>query len=94
MTTSTMNDRFDRVEFDRVKKTRILRFLNTYSHSGGISESEHDSSLLAETQPVLADLLDMMKAVDPTHFAGLMKLVEEHPVNDAAPVADGAQAPA
>lgn len=70
-----LGPRLDRVAFDNSKKTRILRLLNTYSHSGAITEPEHDLSLLAETQPVLLDVLEMMKAVDRVHYEGLEKLV-------------------
>lgn len=70
-----LGPRLDRVTFDNAKKTRILRLLNTYSHAGAITEPEHDLSLLAETQPVLLDVLEMMKAVDKTHYEGLEKLV-------------------
>ncbi|RCK79660.1 MAG: Translation-disabling ACNase RloC [Candidatus Ozemobacter sibiricus] len=65
----------DRVAFDNAKKTRILRLLNTYSHAGAIADPEHDLSLLAETQPVLRDLLELMKAVDKDHYDGLIKIV-------------------
>ncbi|MCZ2135383.1 MAG: AAA family ATPase [Burkholderiales bacterium] len=70
-----LGPRLDRVTFDNAKKTRILRLLNTYSHAGAISDPEHDLSLLAETQPVLLDVLDLMKAVDKEHYEGLEKLV-------------------
>lgn len=70
-----LGPRLDRVTFDNAKKTRILRLLNTYSHAGAIAEPEHDLSLLAETQPVLRDLLDLMKVVDKEHYEGLEKLV-------------------
>ncbi len=70
-----LGPRLDRVSFDNAKKTRILRLLNTYSHAGAITEPEHDLSLLAETQPVLLDVLEMMKAVDRAHYEGLQKLV-------------------
>lgn len=66
---------FERVTFDAAKKTRIQRLLNTYSHAGSISDPEHDLSLLAETQPVLLDVLEMMKAIDREHFEGLERLV-------------------
>jgi wobble nucleotide-excising tRNase len=71
---------FNRVPFDESKKTRILRLLNTYSHAGAITEPEHDLSLLAETQPVLLDVLEMMKLVDNQHYEGLLKLVATQPV--------------
>ncbi len=70
-----LGPRLDRVTFDNAKKTRILRLLNTYSHAGAISDPEHDLSLLAETQPVLLDVLELMKAVDQEHYEGLEKLV-------------------
>ena len=67
--------RFERVEFDAGKKTRILRLLHTYSHSGGIAEPEHDPSVLAETPSVLGAVLEMIKSVDPTHYSGMERLV-------------------
>ena len=70
-----LGPRLERVTFDNAKKTRILRLLNTYSHASAISDPEHDLSLLAETQPVLLDVLDMMKAVDKEHYDGLAKLI-------------------
>lgn len=70
-----LGPRLDRVTFDNAKKTRILRLLNTFSHAGAISDPEHDLSLLAETQPVLLDLLELMKTVDKDHYEGLEKLV-------------------
>ena len=66
---------FERVAFEEARKTRILRLLNTYSHSSAVSEPEHDLSLLAETQPVLLDLLEMMKAIDKEHYEELEKLM-------------------
>ncbi|MFV2073047.1 MAG: AAA family ATPase [Thermoanaerobaculales bacterium] len=67
--------RMERVEVDAGRKTRILRFLNTYSHSGGIAEPEHDPSVLAETRTVLGEVMEMIKNVDPTHYTGMAKLV-------------------
>src|SRR5690606_6936163 len=54
-----LQPRLDRVSFDNAKKTRILRLLNTYSHARAISHPEHDLSLLAETQPVLREVLEL-----------------------------------
>lgn len=67
--------RFDRVDFDGAKKTRILRLLNTYSHSGGISDPEHDPSVLAETQDVMKTILELMQAMDDGHYQGMLKLM-------------------
>jgi wobble nucleotide-excising tRNase len=68
--------RFDRVDFDPAKKTRILRLLNTYSHSGGISDPEHDPSVLAETGEVMKVILEMIEAVDSDHYQGMVKLMQ------------------
>jgi wobble nucleotide-excising tRNase len=67
-------NRLDRVDFDSAKKTRILRFLHTYSHADAIADPGHDVSLLAETQPVLREILEMMRTVDPQHYVGLLRL--------------------
>ena len=63
------------VEFDEVMKTRILRFVNTHSHSDGIGEPEHDPSLLAEARPVLEDLLTLIKTLDPDHYTAMEQLL-------------------
>lgn len=74
-----LGPRLDRVVedygYEPARRTRILRLLNTYSHAEAMMEHEHDLSLLAETQPALNDVLDLMKLVDPVHFAGLEQLV-------------------
>ena len=74
--------RLDRVSFDNAKKTRILRLLNTYSHAGAISDPGHDHSLLAETQPVLREVLELMEAVDKDHYEGLIKMVAPSSVDE------------
>lgn len=68
-------NRFERVDYDAEKKTRILRLLNTYSHSGGISDPEHDPSVLAETGEVMKAVLEMMESVDSDHYHGMVKLM-------------------
>lgn len=81
-TSGDLGPRLERVTFDNAKKTRILRLLNTYSHAGAIAEPEHDLSLLAETQPVLLDVLEMMKVVNKDHYEGLLKLVTVQPIEE------------
>lgn len=61
-------------------KTRILRLLNTYSHSGAIADPGHDLTLLADAQPVLVDVLAFMESVDKDHYEGLKKLVVDSEV--------------
>ncbi len=71
------------LEFDEAKKMRMLRFLHTYSHSGGVQEPEHDPSVLAEARSVLSDLLKLMKAEDPKHYEAMVTLVTgESPKED------------
>lgn len=77
-----LGPRLERVDFDSAKKTRILRLLNTYSHAGAIADPGHDLSLLAETQPVLRDILEMMMVVDREHYDGLLKLVAVQPIEE------------
>jgi len=67
--------RFERVSFDAAKKTRILRLLNTYSHSAGISDPEHDPSVLAETKEVMKVILELMQTLDESHYQGMAKLM-------------------
>ncbi len=67
--------RLERVDLSDGRKIRILSFLNTYSHTAGIGVSEYDPSVLAETKAVLGELLEMIKSIDPTHYAGMEQLV-------------------
>ncbi len=68
--------RLERAEFDSSKKIRILRLLNTYSHSIGISDPEHDPTILAETQEVMKTILEFFQVLDDTHYQGMVKLME------------------
>ena len=63
------------VEFDEAKKFRILRFLNTHSHSAAVGEPEHDPTPLAEGPAVLKDLLEMIESMDRDHFSAMKELV-------------------
>ena len=63
------------VSFDEAKKLRILRFLNTHSHSMAVGEPEHDLTALAEGPSVLKDLLDMIQTLDDAHFSAMVRLV-------------------
>lgn len=77
--TGDLGARLDRVVeqygYDAAKKTRILRLLHTYSHAEALLEPEHDLTLLSETQPVLVELLELMRTVDEAHYEGLEKLI-------------------
>lgn len=63
------------LNFDEARKWRLLRFLNTYSHSSAIGEPEHDPAVLAEGASVLKDLLDLIKSEDQAHYQALIELV-------------------
>jgi len=67
--------RFERIDFDAAKKIRILRLMNTYSHSGGISDPEHDPSVLSETREVMKEILELIQALDNEHYQGMVKLL-------------------
>jgi wobble nucleotide-excising tRNase len=73
------------IEFDEDKKTRILRFLNTYSHSETIAVTAHDPSLLSETKSVFQQLLELVQECDPEHFNRMVKIcVSTEEENDDA----------
>lgn len=64
------------IDFDKAKKTRILRFLHTYSHSETFDGTGEDQSILTETKLVLSDLLDLIKSEDDRHFSQMKELVD------------------
>lgn len=70
-----LKQQLEQVAFDPAKKSRILRFLHTYSHDGKIGEPEHDLSILAETPQILKDLLDLLNTEDSRHFGEMVKLI-------------------
>lgn len=74
-----LDQRLDRVvtqyAFDDAKRSRIARLLYAGSHGDAITDPDHDLSLLAETQPILIDVLDLMETVDVAHYEGLKKLL-------------------
>jgi len=68
--------------FEQAKKTRILRFLHTYSHGDAIGDPQHDPSLLAEAGSVLRDLLEFIESQDKVHYDHMVKLVTAEAVDD------------
>lgn len=79
--TGELRQQLDSVQFDASKKSRVLRFLHTYSHEGRIDEPEHDTSILAETPQVLKDILELLKSEDPKHYAEMENIVKRIPVD-------------
>lgn len=68
-------EKLEDLEYDNAKKARILRFLQTHSHSGEVDDPEHDISILSETPEVLNDLLDLIKSEDKGHFEEMEKAI-------------------
>jgi len=71
---ASLYEKLQGLEFDNAKKTRILRFLQTHSHSGEVDDPEHDVSILSETPKVLTDLLDLIRSEDKEHFEEMEKI--------------------
>ena len=63
------------LDFDEAKKTKIRRFVDSYSHADAIGESDHDLSLLSEARSVLKDILDLMQEVDESHYRAMVRAV-------------------
>lgn len=63
------------IDYDPAGKTRILRFLHTYSHFDQVAESNQDPSGLAETPLILQNVLSLIRKSDPDHFKCMEDLV-------------------
>jgi len=70
------------IEFDEIKKLRILRFLHTYSHADAIVDPEHDPSALGEAQAVLSDLLALIRQEDLHHYDAMVALVDPQDIEE------------
>ena len=68
-------EKLEQLNFDNAKKARILRFMQTHSHSGEVDDPEHDISILSETPEVLKDLLNLIKSEDKGHFEEMEKAI-------------------
>lgn len=67
--------KLNQIEGDVAVKTRVLRFLHTYSHGDAVAQPDHDPTILAETPAVLRDVLALVRANDPTHHDAMIALV-------------------
>lgn len=81
-----MYQRFEQIEFEPAKKARILRFVHTHSHFNEVAEPEHDLSILAETRPVLQDVLALIEKSDPEHYRHMLALVSSQEEQTGAAV--------
>jgi hypothetical protein len=64
--------KLEEVNFDDARKTRLIRFLQTYSHSNEIDEPEHDILVLSESAVILKYLLALIRQEDPQHYDGMV----------------------
>jgi wobble nucleotide-excising tRNase len=71
-----LREKMKSIDFDERRKSRILSFVHTYSHSNTIGEPEHDPSLLTEAKSVLKDLLELIQSEDKAHYDAMVKLVK------------------
>lgn len=74
--TGNLSGQLGDIEFDPARKNRILRLLTTYSHSSGISEPEHDLSMLGETPQLMEDVLTFIQKLDEEHYRRMIDLIE------------------
>jgi len=81
-----MYQQFEQIEFEPAKKARILRFVHTHSHFNEVAEPEHDLSILAETRPVLQDVLALIEKSDPEHYRHMLALVSSQEEQTGAAV--------
>lgn len=65
----------ERTKFDDRKKTRIIRFLNIYSHAGRIGEAEDESWALSEASLVLKDIMELIQQEDQGHYNGMINAI-------------------
>lgn len=78
-TSGDLYGRLELVSFDPIRKTRLLRFLHNHSHFDQIADPEHDLTLLSEAPTILQDLMALIEAEDPRHFAGMKLAVHGSP---------------
>lgn len=68
--------KLEKIEFSETIKSRILRFMHTYSHADAVSDPEHDPTILGETTSVLKSLLDLIESEDANHYRAMVRLVD------------------
>jgi len=62
---------------DEVKKEKIYRFINKYSHSLAIEVNEDSSeNLIGESQNVIGDIFTWLREVDEVHYEEMLEMLE------------------
>lgn len=69
----SLHARLEAVSFDEVKKTRILRFVDTHSHTEQIGSGHDEASALSEAPEVLRNLIELIEACDSEHAKRMRK---------------------
>ena len=65
---SSFYGKIDSVDFDQAKKSRIERFVNRHSHADQIGGTEHNASILCETESILEDVLKLIESENKNHY--------------------------
>jgi wobble nucleotide-excising tRNase len=68
-----LHARLEAVTFDDVKKTRILRFVDTHSHAEQVGGGHDEASALAEAPEVLRNLIELIEGCDSEHAQRMRK---------------------
>lgn len=69
----SLHARLEAVAFDDVKKTRILRFVDTHSHAEQVGGGHDEASALAEAPEVLRNLVELIEGCDSEHAQRMRK---------------------
>ncbi len=73
-----MSHSLKHIGFDSAKKTRILRFLNTHSHSPRVDDAGDEPWSMGELYMVLQDIVELVKQEDLKHFQGMQERILKH----------------
>ena len=74
----TLHEKVHSVEkFDVARRTRLLRFVDVYSHTNETGLTGHDPSILIETPQILKDVLAFIEAANGEHYTRMMAATGE-----------------
>ena len=68
-------EKMEHVNFDGVRKTRIIDFLNIHSHIDVIEEPTQGPLVYGESRLVLNDIIDLMRSEDQKHFEAMENVI-------------------
>lgn len=70
-----LSSKMARVDYDPSAKARIVGFVHGYSHLESLTTPALDMSLLAETRPILQEVLSLMRREDEKHVEAMRRLI-------------------